>query len=102
MTGTAAAATVDRADEVARQLWGEAYGATSKAVYAVVAYYLADCASDEGVGQGGELRRFVEELDALQASGILQKVQVRRARRAVEQLMRLDGSDASPNEGDSR
>lgn len=102
MTERAGGESADRADEVARGLWGGAYAATPKGVFAVVAFYLCDCASDEGVGQGGELRRFVEELDALQVSGILLKDQVRRARRAVERLMQRDGGGARHNEGEPR
>ena len=79
---------MNHGDEPARALWGEAYERIPKSVFAVVAYYLCDCASDEGVGQGGELRRFVEELEAMESNGILEKVQVRLARNAVERLMK--------------
>ncbi len=46
-------------DGVVREICAPAYDAIPKSVFAVVAWYLADCASDEGVGNGGEVRRFV-------------------------------------------
>ena len=90
-----------QADEVARSLWGGAYESIPKAVFAVVAYHLSDCASDEGVGQGGELRRFSEELDAMQSNGILDKGHVRRARNAVKRLMRCAEPDEANDDGGS-
>ena len=70
-------------DSIARDLWGQAYDAIPKSVFAVVAWYLADCASDEGVGNGGELRRFIEELEAMGSNGILDERQVKKALRSV-------------------
>ena len=76
-------------DGVAREIWGSAYDAIPKSVFAVLAWYLAppaDCASDEGVGNDGELRRFAEELEAMHSNGILGERQVKRAQRALAGL----------------
>lgn len=81
-----------REDQAARELWGDAYGAIPKSVFAVAAWYLSDCASDEGVGNGGELRRFREELEALKASGILPEPQVKRAMRALAAIDEQQGA----------
>jgi hypothetical protein len=90
-------------DGVARSLRGDAYDRIPKQVFAVVAFNLADCASDEGVGNGGELRRFVEELDAMLGNAILEKSQVTRARKAVLRLMQAEaGNDELRNEGAAR
>jgi hypothetical protein len=64
-------------DWQAKRLWGEdAYRAIPKSVFAVAAWHLSDCASEEGVGQDGEVRRFIEELEALKSSDILLASQV--------------------------
>lgn len=78
-------------DGVAREIWGSAYDAIPKSVFAVVAWYLADCASDEGVGNDGELRRFAEELEAMHSNGILGERQVKRAQRALAGLDQQQG-----------
>lgn len=81
-------------DRVARDLWGLAYDAIPKSVFAVVAWHLADCASDEGVGNDGEVRRFVEELEAMRSNGTLDERQVKRALRAA--------NDAGQQQGESK
>ena len=73
-------------DQEARALWGAAFNAIPKSAFALAAWYLADCASDEGVGQGGEVRRFREELDALRGSGILSEGATHKAMHALERL----------------
>ena len=78
-------------DRVARNLWGAAYDAIPKSVFAVVSWYLADCASDEGVGNEGEVRRFVEELEAMRSNGILDERQVKRALSAAAGLAQQEG-----------
>lgn len=71
-------------DATARSIWGAAtYEAIPKSVFAVVAWYLADCASNAGVGNGGEINRFLEELDAMQANGILDEKQIAKVKAAI-------------------
>jgi hypothetical protein len=60
-------------------------------VFAVVSWYLSDCASDEGVGRGGEVRRFVEELEAMKSNAILGEQQVNRALRALAPIGEQQG-----------
>jgi hypothetical protein len=85
---------IGKNDHAARALWGRAYDELPKSVFAVVAWYLADCASDEGVGHGGEVRRFIEELDAMKSNGILDAVQVDRALAALAREARREGACA--------
>jgi hypothetical protein len=73
-------------DSVAREIRGSAYDAIPKSVFGVVVWYLADCASDGGVDNDGELQRFAEELEAMHSNGILGERQVKRAQRALAGL----------------
>lgn len=70
-------------DQVARSLWGRAYDEIPKSVFAVVAFYLADVASTEGVGNGGEVERFRQELEALLKNQIIDEAQARNALKAL-------------------
>jgi hypothetical protein len=54
-------------------------------------WYLSDCGSDEGVGHGGEVRRFVEELEAMKSNAILGEQQVNRALRALAPIGEQQG-----------
>ena len=74
---------INKDDSVARQLWGDAYEKIPKSLFAVVAWYVCDVASNEGAGNGGELRRFLEELDAMETNQIVSAAQIKRARTAI-------------------
>lgn len=91
MAGEAARDSDDQLQ--ARSLWGAAFDAIPKSVFAIAAWYLADCASDEGFGQGGEVQRFREELEALNGSGILSEQATQKAIRALERLAQQTAKD---------
>lgn len=74
--------SIGKNDSTARHLYGEAYDKIPKSVFAVMAWYLADACSDEGVGNNGELARLEEELKALRGQ-VLDERQANRALAAI-------------------
>ena len=70
--------SIGKNDSIARHLYGEAYDRIPKSVFAVMAWYLADACSDDGVGNDGELARLQDELKALRGQ-VLDERQADRA-----------------------
>jgi hypothetical protein len=70
-------------DAAANRAWGSVYDSIPKQVFALVALHLADGASAEGYGNGGERTRFAEEVRALRDNGILPAGQADRVLRAL-------------------
>lgn len=69
-------------DFAARVRWGEVYDKTPKSVFAVVAWHLANIASDEPDAPGAAEARFVEELRALMDNYLLPAEQAKAVLRA--------------------
>lgn len=69
-------------DGAAHQLFGKAYDKIPKSVFAAAAFYLADCCSDAGVGNGGAIKRLKEEFDAL-GGQVIDRDQAVRAIKAL-------------------
>ena len=69
-------------DAAARQAWGDAYDAIPKSVFALLAWHLANVASDAADEPGAAERRAVEELEALRY-GHLPTAQADRAIKAI-------------------
>lgn len=68
---------LNKHDSEARALWGAAYEAIPKSVFAVAAWHLANLAGDGEAG--GAARRFAEEINALGMGGIITEAQASRA-----------------------
>lgn len=83
---------VFKKDGAARAAWGDAYAAIPKSVFAIVAWHLANVASDSADDDGAAEKRFVEELAALRDGGHLDRAQATSAIKAIiaELESRLD------------
>lgn len=75
---------LNKTESYAYDFWSEdTYRAIPKSVFAAVAWHLANEASGTADAPGAAEVRFVEEIKALQAAGIIPKDQAIRAARAV-------------------
>ncbi|NVD44363.1 hypothetical protein [Qipengyuania atrilutea] len=72
---------LNKNDSEARALWGAAYEAMPKSVFAVMAYHLADLASEDGDSAIG---RALEEVNALAMNGLITETQHKNAARALQ------------------
>lgn len=66
-------------DGAAAHVWGRAYAAIPKSVFAMACWHLADVASDAGVGNGQAELRFMEEIEALRDNRLISPSQAKRA-----------------------
>jgi hypothetical protein len=69
-------------DVIAREHWGELYDKVPKSVFAVVAWHLANIASGSPDIPESAMSRFVEEVEALEANGLIPEGQARTVIRA--------------------
>jgi hypothetical protein len=70
-------------DVIAREHWGsDLYDRIPKSVFAVVAWHLANIASDSPDFPEAAMSRFVEEVEALEANGLIPEGQARAVIRA--------------------
>ena len=70
-------------DQRAAEIWGIAYATIPKSVFAMAAWHLSDCCSEEGVGQGYAEKRFAEEVAALRDNGLISTAQAKRVLAAI-------------------
>jgi hypothetical protein len=73
--------SINKNDIEARKHWGDRYDAIPKSVFAVIAWHLSDCSSDEGAGNGGAENRFMWEWDVLIRNGFQISKPSKKARR---------------------
>lgn len=73
---------IGKQDEHARELWGDAYNAIPKSVFATMAWFLAGAASDNCDDPESIVARVLEELDALRGQ-VLPERQANAAIKAV-------------------
>jgi len=66
---------INKDDTCARHLWGDAYDAIPKSVFAACSYFLAQICSEE---YGGEIARMIKEVEALGLNQIISDAQSRR------------------------
>lgn len=85
---------VFKKDKAARDAWGAAYDAIPKSVFALVAWHLANVASDSADSPGAAETRFAEEIQALGLGGHLDKAQ---ALAAIKELANFSGGVAQPD-----
>lgn len=77
---------IGKNDQQAREHWGSAFDAIPKSVFAVAAWHLANVSSGTCDAPGAAEKRFLEELEALNASGILEDRQFKVAKRAMQEV----------------
>jgi hypothetical protein len=70
-TATEAAAMPDRSDDEARSVWGAAYEAIPKSIFALVAWQLANRGARNHDGHALGYGEVVDALNALAAEGII-------------------------------
>ena len=70
-----------------RDTFGEqCFDALPKTVLALMVWHLADCASDRGIGNGGEVERMIQELDALAANNLIDQPQYKKCVAALKKI----------------
>ncbi len=72
-----------KADQHAREIWGEAYADIPKSVFATLAWHLANRASDTPDLPGAARKEFFDELTALTLNGIIPGPQYKRVCKAL-------------------
>lgn len=70
-------------DAAARRAWGRAYGDIPKSVFALVAWHLANMASDRAGEPGAAELMVVSEIKALAEGGHMDKKQALAAAKAI-------------------
>jgi hypothetical protein len=80
-------AGVFKSDNHAKEIWGDAYDAIPKSVFATVAWHLANLASGKADVSGAAEEMFIQELAALTRSGIIPKSQTGRVLSALDEAL---------------